>query len=112
LKFVISKSKKYKSPGTNQIEAELIQAGSEILPSAIHKLINSIWNKEELPDQWNESITLQVHKRNDKTDSNNYREISRLSTSYKIIEDHQCGFRCNRSTTDQIFAFVDTGECK
>jgi hypothetical protein len=28
--------------------AELIQAGGEILLSAIHKLINSVWNKKEL----------------------------------------------------------------
>jgi hypothetical protein len=27
----------------------------------IHKLINSVWNKEELPDQWKESITVPVH---------------------------------------------------
>jgi hypothetical protein len=39
--------KKYKSPGTNQIVAELIQAWSETLRSEIHKLIDSVWNKEE-----------------------------------------------------------------
>jgi hypothetical protein len=39
--------KKYKSPGNDQIPAEVIQAGGEILLSAIHKLINSVWNKEE-----------------------------------------------------------------
>jgi hypothetical protein len=44
--------KRYKSPGSDQNPAELIQAGGEILRSKIHKLINSIWNKEELPDQW------------------------------------------------------------
>jgi hypothetical protein len=43
--------KKYKSPGSDQILAELIQAGGEILLSAIHKLIHSVWNKEEFPDQ-------------------------------------------------------------
>jgi hypothetical protein len=47
----IAKLKKYKSPGSDQIPAELIQAGGEMLLSAIHKLINSIWNEEELPDQ-------------------------------------------------------------
>jgi hypothetical protein len=51
--------------------------------SAIHKLINSIWNEEEFPDQWKESIILPVHKTGDKTDCNNYRGISLLSTSYK-----------------------------
>jgi hypothetical protein len=42
---------KYKSPGSDQILAELIQARGEILLSVIHKLINYIWNKEKLPDQ-------------------------------------------------------------
>jgi hypothetical protein len=49
VEIAISELKKYKSPGSDQIPAELIQAGSEILVSAIHKLINSVWNKEELP---------------------------------------------------------------
>jgi hypothetical protein len=59
--------KKYKSPGSDQILAELIQAAGEILLSVIHKLINSIWNKEELPDQWKESVIVLVHKKGDRT---------------------------------------------
>jgi hypothetical protein len=43
--------KKYKSPGSDQIPAELFQAGGETLLSQIHKLDNSVWNKEELSDQ-------------------------------------------------------------
>jgi hypothetical protein len=35
--------KKYKSPGNDQIPAELIKAGGEKLESEIHKLINCIW---------------------------------------------------------------------
>jgi hypothetical protein len=34
---------------------------------------NSVWNKEELPDQWKESIIIPIHKKCDKTDCNNYR---------------------------------------
>jgi hypothetical protein len=56
----------------------------EILLYVIHKLINSVWNKEELPDQWKEYIIVPIHKESDKTDSNKYRGISLLSTSYKI----------------------------
>jgi hypothetical protein len=40
--IAIAKLKKYKSPGSDQIPTELIQAGGEILLSAIHKLINSV----------------------------------------------------------------------
>jgi hypothetical protein len=46
VEITIAKLKKCKSPGSDQIPAELIQAGGKILLSAIHKLINSVWNKE------------------------------------------------------------------
>jgi hypothetical protein len=119
VEIAIGKLKSYKSPGTDQIPAELIKAGGETLCSEIHKVICSIWNKEELPQQWKVFIIVPIHKNGDKTDCNNYRGISLLSTAYKIlcnillarltpyvneiIEDHQCGFHRNRSIIDQIF---------
>jgi hypothetical protein len=111
--------KSYKSPGSDNIPPELIKAGGEILYSEIHRLICCVWNKEELPQQWKESIILPIYKKGDKTDCNNYRGIFLLSTAYKILSNilqarlnpyvneiigvHQCGFRHNRSSTDQIF---------
>jgi hypothetical protein len=68
VEIAIAKLKKYDSPGSVQIPAELTQAGSETLLSAIRKLINSVWNKEELPHQWKEFIIVPVHKKGDKTD--------------------------------------------
>jgi hypothetical protein len=65
IEIAIAKLKNYKSPSSDKIMAELIQAGGEILLPAIHKLINSVWKKEELPDQWKESIILPVHKKGD-----------------------------------------------
>ena len=60
-----------------------------------------------------------IYKKGDKTDCNNYRGISLLPTTYKILSnillwrlppyaeeiigDHQCGFRCYRSTTDHLY---------
>jgi hypothetical protein len=114
----IRKLKRYKAPCSHQIPAEVLQAGDDIMHSEIHKLIRLIWNKE-LPHQWKESIVLPIHKKGDKTECSNYRGILLLSTSYKIssnillsrlipyadeiIGDHQCGFRRNRLSTDQIF---------
>jgi hypothetical protein len=89
--------------------------------SKIHKFINSICSKEEWPDEWKKSIIVPIYKKDDKND-NNYWGISLLSTSYKIVSniflsrlspyvdeiigDHQCGFRRNRPTNYQFFAFV------
>jgi hypothetical protein len=63
----IARLERYKSPGSDQIPAELYQAGGETLVSVIHKHVNAIWNKQELSDQWKESIIVPVHKKDDKT---------------------------------------------
>ena len=60
----------------------MITAGRRKFPrsrSEIHKLINSIWNKEELPEEWKESSIVPVYKKGDRTDCSNYRGISILS---------------------------------
>ena len=64
-------------------------------------------------------ITVPIYRKGDKTDCSNYRGISLLSTTYKILSnillsrltpyakeiigDHQCGFRRNKSATDHKF---------
>jgi hypothetical protein len=61
VEIAIGKLKSYKPLGTDQILAEVIKAQGETLCSEIHRLINSIWTKEELPQQWKESIILPIH---------------------------------------------------
>jgi hypothetical protein len=84
--------RKYKFPGTDQIPAELIQAGGETLHSEIHKQINSIWNKEELPEQWKEPIIAPIYKVN-KTDCSNYRGmlLYKLHTKWNMGRAHSKG---------------------
>jgi len=119
VELAIDKLKSHKSPGIDQIPAELIKAGGRTICLEIHKLITSIWKKEELPEEWKESIIIPIHKKGDKTDCNNNRGISLFPTTYKILSNillsilipyakeiiggHQCGFRRNRSTIDHIF---------
>jgi hypothetical protein len=90
-----------------------------VIPALFKELINSVWKKDKLPDQWKESIIVPVHKKGSKTDCSNFHGISLLSTSYEIlysillsrlspyideiIGHHQCGFQCSGSTTNRIF---------
>jgi hypothetical protein len=76
-------------------------------------------NIEEFPVELKESIIVPTYKKGDKTDCSNYRGMSLLSITYKILSsillsrltpyaeeiigDHQCGFRHNRTTADHIF---------
>jgi hypothetical protein len=83
--MIIKKLKRHKSPGIDQILAELIKARGRTTLSEIYKLIYSIWNKEALPELWKKSITVPVYKKGDKTDFNNYTVISLLSTTCKIL---------------------------
>jgi hypothetical protein len=85
VEIAIAKLKNNKLPGCYEVPAQMIQAGGEILWPEIHKLINCIWSEEEILDQWKESIIIQLPKKGDKTDCSNYRGISLLSTSYKIL---------------------------
>jgi hypothetical protein len=49
VELAIEKLKSHKSPRIDQIPAELIKAEGKTIHCEIHKLIISIWNKEELP---------------------------------------------------------------
>jgi len=119
VKVPTAKLKRHKSPGTDQIPAELIKAGGRTICSEIHTLIISIWNTEKLADNWKESIIVPIYKKGDKADCSNYRGISLLPTKYKISSnillsrsvpyaeeitgDHESGFRPNGSNTDHTF---------
>jgi hypothetical protein len=122
------KLKRHKSPGIDQIPAELIKAEGRTNCCEIHKLIISLWNKDELPDDWKESILEPIYNNEDNTDCSNYRSVSLLPTTYnilssilpsrltvyaeEIIGNHQFGFRRNRSTTDHIFCIRQIPEKK
>ena len=109
VEMAIDKLKKHKSPGIVQIPTELIKKqGVGQFTLEICKLINSVLNKEELPEEWKESIIVPIYKKRNKTDCCNYRGLSLSSTVFKIlcdivlsrlipyaeeiIRDHLCGF--------------------
>jgi len=100
----------------------MIQVVGNKICSEINKIINSICSKEDLPQQWEESIS--VYKKDDNTGCSYYTGLSLLLTTYVmlfnilisrltpyvdgIIGEYQCVFRRNRSTTDPIFCIRRT----
>ena len=115
----INRLKNRKSPGEDNIPAELIKAAGARLWSRIHQLILKVWQEEKLPDAWQMGLLIPIHKKGSRMECENFRGICLLSTSYKIlaeilynrlavyteeiIGDYQGGVRPGRSTTDQIF---------
>ena len=63
VELAIENLRSHKSPGIDQIPAEMIKAGVRTIRCAIHKLFISVWNKEELPEEWKESIIVPIYKK-------------------------------------------------
>jgi hypothetical protein len=84
--IAIGKFRSYKSPGTDQIPAELIKAGGETLRSNIHLFV--IYGvRRNCQSSGKNPIIIPTYKKGHKTDCNNYRRISLLSTAYKILSN-------------------------
>jgi hypothetical protein len=60
--LAIEKLKRHKSPGIDQIPVELIKAWGRTINYNNHKLIIAIRNKEELPEEWKESIIVPIYE--------------------------------------------------
>ena len=88
VEMAIEKLKRHKSPGNDQILVELIKTWGRTIHSDIHKLINSVWNMEEVPEEWKELFIVHICKKGDKTDYGNYRGILLMSTMCKIFIQH------------------------
>jgi hypothetical protein len=86
VEIAIAKLKKCKSPGSDQILAELIQARGEILLSAIHKLIILALSKYTCNRNWNSCYFILVFHNMFRP----LRAILRLNTtSVTLLKCHQ-----------------------
>ena len=98
--------------------AEFLKKGGETLWRRIHHLVKLIWTQHKIPEDWSIGIIHPIHKKGDKLECSNYRAITLLNVTYKVLSgilynilaeyveeilDYQCGFRTNRSTSDHIF---------
>jgi hypothetical protein len=110
--------KKNKSPGSDGITAEMLQAGGEQLARQMHKLCNKAWQEGTIPEEWGKSLLVPIPKKGDLSNCSNYRTISLINHTGKVLltvllnrlrshldpylSEEQAGFRKDRSTVHQI----------
>ena len=132
----LSQLKTNKAMGLDKISARLLRDGASVIVLPLCYIVNLSLTSDQLPKSWKCVNVNALFKQgaNDKTDKDNYRPISALSTVSKVIERavhiqlyqylvdnklmavNQFGFRRGRSTilalsqfTDKILENMDKG---
>lgn len=85
IKDANSHLKRNKSPGEDGIPAEILHYGGSKLCQHMHELISEVWRQEKMTNEWSTSIIVSLHKKEDRTNCNNYRGLSMLNTAYKAF---------------------------
>ena len=110
--------KNNKSPGPDEVPAELIKHADELGAVVIQRLCNKIWKTKTWPVEWKNSAFLTLPKKGDVSECKNNRTIALISHLSKILlhilnerlrpildrelPAEQAGFRRGRGTRDQI----------
>ena len=120
-----------KAVGPDGLPAELLKLGLQqdrTILLEFHRLTTLIWCEGKVPQQWKDAVITVLRKKGDKTECGNYRDISLVSHAGKVLlkvvarrlsayceakgllQEEQCGFRPNRSTTDMMFVVLRVQE--
>ena len=82
---VIVTLKNGKSPGPDNIPSELLKYGGERIIKIFTTICQQIWKTKKWPDQWTKSLIIPIPKKTDSRTCSNYRTLSLLSHSRKIL---------------------------
>ena len=108
-----------KAIGKDNIPAELFKRNEYEITVIFTEILNAIYqNNEELPKSWTEGVLCMLHKKNEKDICDNYRPITLINMSYKLLtivltrriapimnlltEETQTAYKQNRSTYDVL----------
>ena len=120
IRSALKDMKKGRAPGEDEITAELLKLGGEVVVQWLVSLASSVWESEKIPEDWVKQLTIPLHKKGSYQECDNYRGIALLSVPGKVfcrviqrrlaeraeqqLRESQCGFRKGRGCIDQIFA--------
>ena len=114
----VKELKNGKSPGVDEIVAELVKNCGDHIVAYFYKLCTLIWNRKEWPDDWVKSIFVPIPKKGDIQQCSNNRTIALICHCSKVIlkiiagrmkskineevNEVQAGFRPGTGTRNQI----------
>ena len=111
----------WKAVGPDALPAEVLKLDHPEFIRHFHNLLVNVSSTGEVSQQWRDSTIKVLHKKKDRSDCNNYRGISLVAHSGKvllkkvasrlsnyceakrILPEEQCSFRPARSTIDMLF---------
>ena len=118
IKVALTKIKSGKAPGPDNIPPEALKADPDTTAKVMIDLLQSIWETEDIPEEWKKGLIVKLPKKGDLSDVQNWRGIQLLSLPSKVLtriilkrimtaidkslREEQAGFRAGRSCTDQI----------
>ena len=80
------KSMKFgKSVGPDEVSAELLKLGAESVICVMHRIVVGVWKTGKWPADWTMSTFVLLFKKGDPTVCANYRTISLISHSSKVL---------------------------
>merc|ERR1711924_293644 len=114
----VEKIKNTRAPGPDEIPIEFLKGLSDVEREPLRELINEWWTTEKIPEDQLKARVVLILKKGDSSTWGNFRPISLLNSTYKIIaalirkrlsdtidpflQKTQYGFREKKSTAQAI----------
>ena len=114
----------WKAPGTDSLPVERLKLNDPTRESVVlrhfHAILIRVWRGEKIPQEWKDAAIKVLYNKSDRSDCNNFREISLVSHAGKallkvvanrlsdfckaqqILPEEQCDFRPARSTIKML----------
>ncbi|CAG9835356.1 unnamed protein product [Diabrotica balteata] len=87
VKISIEKLRNHKSPGSDDIPAELFKHGGEQLTKVMREIVCRIWSEDQILEELSLGFICPLYKKGYQLECNKYRGITLLNTAYKILSN-------------------------
>ena len=85
MKNTLNKFKNRKAPGPDEVPMEIFKELTEVKRDILRETLNEWWIHEKVPEEQLKARVVLIFKKGDSSDWANFRPISLLNSTYKII---------------------------